>query len=360
MTQTEAQLEAELIDQLNQLGYQRIAIKGENDLINNLRTTLADINGIARFSDDEWQQIISHLTTGTIFDKANTLRDKLPVKFDDGSSRHIYFLSDDPTQNRYQISNQITVDHTTSNGRTSRFDVTILINGLPLVQIELKRRSMEIAEAFHQTRRYSREAYSAGYGLFGFIQLFVISNGVNTRYYANGTKNIEFAFAWADITNKQINEITDFATSFLTPTHLTKMLTQYMILMSTTKSLMVMRPYQIYAVENIIQHINSNNKNGYIWHTTGSGKTLTSFKASQLIMNMPDIAKVLFVVDRNDLDTQTATEFNNFRADSVDSSTNTKTLVRQLGQQHDKLIVTTLQKLNNAISKDHYSDNIAS
>ena len=359
MPQTEAQLEAELIDQLNQLGYQRIAIKGESDLINNLRTTLADINGIARFSDDEWQQIISHLTTGTIFDKANILRDKLPVKFDDGSSRHIYFLSDDPTQNRYQISNQITVDHTSSNGRTSRFDVTILINGLPLVQIELKRRSMEIAEAFHQTRRYSREAYSAGYGLFGFIQLFVISNGVNTRYYANGTKNIEFAFAWADITNKQINEITDFATRFLTPTHLTKMLTQYMILMSTTKSLMVMRPYQIYAVENIIQHINSNNKNGYIWHTTGSGKTLTSFKASQLIMNMPDIAKVLFVVDRNDLDTQTATEFNNFRADSVDSTNNTKTLVRQLGQQHDKLIVTTLQKLNNAISKDHYSDNIA-
>lgn len=356
--QTEAQLENALIEQLNQLGYQRIAIKGENDLINNLRTTLADINGIARFSDDEWQQIISHLTTGTIFDKANILRDKLPVKFDDGSSRHIYFLSDDPTQNRYQISNQITVDHTRSNGRTSRFDVTILINGLPLVQIELKRRSMEIAEAFHQTRRYSREAYSAGYGLFGFIQLFVISNGVNTRYYANGTKNIEFAFAWADITNKQVNEITDFATSFLTPTHLTKMLTQYMILMSTTKSLMVMRPYQIYAVENIIQHINSNNKNGYIWHTTGSGKTLTSFKASQLIMNMPDIAKVLFVVDRNDLDTQTATEFNNFRADSVDSTNNTKTLVRQLGQQHDKLIVTTLQKLNNAISKDHYSDNI--
>nr|WP_309596992.1 type I restriction endonuclease subunit R [Moraxella osloensis] len=358
MPQTEAQLEAELIDQLNLLGYQRFAVKGESDLINNLRTTLADINGIARFSDDEWQQIISHLTTGTIFDKANILRDKLPVKFDDGNSRHIYFLSDDPTQNRYQISNQITVDHTSSNGRTSRFDVTILINGLPLVQIELKRRSMEIAEAFHQTRRYSREAYSAGYGLFGFIQLF-ISNGVNTRYYANGTKNIEFAFAWADITNKQINEITDFATSFLTPTHLTKMLTQYMILMSTTKSLMVMRPYQIYAVENIIQHINSNNNNGYIWHTTGSGKTLTSFKASQLIMNMPDIAKVLFVVDRNDLDTQTATEFNNFRADSVDSTNNTKTLVRQLGQQHDKLIVTTLQKLNNAISKDHYSDNIA-
>ena len=137
------------------------------------------------------------------------------------------------------------------------------------------------------------------------------------------------------------------------------MLTQYMILMSTTKSLMVMRPYQIYAVENIIQHINSNNKNGYIWHTTGSGKTLTSFKASQLIMNMPDIAKVLFVVDRNDLDTQTATEFNNFRADSVDSTNNTKTLVRQLGQQHDKLIVTTLQKLNNAISCLLYTSDAA-
>lgn len=359
MTQTEAHLETALIHQLNGLGYQTIPLKNESDLIANLRTTLATINGITAFSDLEWQQIISHLATGTNFDKANRLRDKFSVKFDNGTSKHIFFLADDPAQNQYQIANQISLDHRKHNGRKSRFDVTILINGLPLVQIELKRRGMEIAEAFHQTLRYDREAYGTGQGLFGYLQLFVISNGVNTRYYANGTKNIEFAFAWADRQNKQINEISDFADVFLNPTHLTKMLTQYMILMSTSKTLMVMRPYQIYAVENIIEHIHHSNENGYIWHTTGSGKTLTSFKASQLIMTMPEVAKVLFVVDRNDLDTQTSREFNHFKADSVDSTSNTKTLVEQMGKQHDKLIVTTLQKLNNAISKEHYSDTIA-
>lgn len=357
-TQSEYQLENELIAQLQGLGYATVTIKDERQLLSNLKTQIERANGLAPLSETEWKQVISFLNTGTVFERAKNLRDQFPVKFDDGSSKHIFFLSDDPSKNVYQVTNQITVDHRDFNGRTSRFDVTLLVNGLPLVQIELKKRGMEIAEAFNQTQRYIREAYWAGQGLFGFIQLFVISNGANTRYYSNGTTGIEFAFPWADVANKDINEIVNFADVFLNHKHLTDMLTQYMVMLETSKSLMVLRPYQIYAVQKIIAHVQNSEQNGYIWHTTGSGKTLTSFKASQLIMKMPDVEKVLFVVDRNDLDTQTSREFNAFKAESVDSTDSTHTLVKQLDQRHDKLIVTTIQKLNRAISSDRYLEHI--
>ena len=356
--QSEYQLENELIGQLQQLGYASVTLKDESQLLSNLKTQVERANGLAPLSTTEWKQVISFLNTGTVFERAKNLRDLFPVKFDDGTSKHLFFLSDDPSKNIYQVTNQITIDHRDYNGRTSRFDVTLLVNGLPLVQIELKKRGMEISEAFNQTQRYIREAYWAGQGLFGFIQLFVISNGANTRYYSNGTTGIEFAFPWADVTNKHINEIVDFAEAFLNQQHLTQMLTQYMVLLETTKSLMVLRPYQIYAVQKIVEHVQNSDQNGYIWHTTGSGKTLTSFKASQIIMQMPDVEKVLFVVDRNDLDTQTSREFNAFKADSVDSTDNTSTLVKQLDQRHDKLIVTTIQKLNRAISTDRYLESI--
>lgn len=356
--QSEYQLENELIAQLQQLGYATVTIKDESALLSNLKTQIEHANGLAPLSETEWKQVISFLNTGTVFERAKNLRDQFPVKFDDGSSKHIFFLSDDPSKNLYQVTNQITIDHRDYNGRTSRFDVTLLVNGLPLVQIELKKRGMEIAEAFNQTQRYIREAYWAGQGLFSFIQLFVISNGANTRYYSNGTTGIEFAFPWADVHNKHINEIVDFADTFLNQQHLTQMLTQYMVLLETTKSLMVLRPYQIYAVQKIVEHVQNSDQNGYIWHTTGSGKTLTSFKASQIIMQMPDVEKVLFVVDRNDLDTQTSREFNAFKAESVDSTDSTHTLVKQLDQRHDKLIVTTIQKLNRAISTDRYLESI--
>lgn len=357
-TQSELQLENELIAQLNRLGYERVTIKDESQLLSNLKAQIERANGLPTLSETEWKQVISFLNTGTVFERAKNLRDQFPIKFDDGSSKHIFFLSDDPSQNTYQVTNQITIDHRDHNGRTSRFDVTLLVNGLPLVQIELKKRGMEIAEAFNQTQRYTREAYWAGQGLFRFIQLFVISNGANTRYYANGTQNIEFTFPWADVSNKHISELVDFAYEFLTHRHLTQMLTQYMVILETSKSLMVLRPYQIYAVQKIVAHVQNSNQNGYIWHTTGSGKTLTSFKASQIIMKMPDVEKVLFVVDRNDLDTQTSKEFNAFKAESVDSTDSTHTLVKQLDQRHDKLIVTTLQKLNRAISNDRYIKSI--
>ncbi|WP_284077681.1 type I restriction endonuclease subunit R [Acinetobacter nosocomialis] len=353
-TQSEQQLENELIAQLQLLGYQRVSIKDESQLLSNLKAQIERANGLAPLSATEWKQVISHLNTGSVFERAKNLRDLFPIKFDDGSSKHIFFLSNDPSKNLYQVTNQITVDHRDHNGRTSRFDVTLLVNGLPVVQIELKKRGMEIAEAFNQTQRYTREAYWAGQGLFSFIQLFIISNGANTRYYANGTPSIEFAFPWADVSNKPMNEIVDFAEVFLNPSHLTQMLTQYMVMLDTSKTLMVLRPYQIYAVQKIVEQVQSSNQNGYIWHTTGSGKTLTSFKASQIIMNMPDVEKVLFVVDRNDLDTQTSREFNAFKAESVDSTDSTHTLVKQLDQRHDKLIVTTIQKLNRAISTDRY------
>lgn len=356
--QSEYQLENELIAQLQGLGYATVTIKDERQLLSNLKTQIELANGLPPLSETEWKQVISFLNTGTVFERAKNLRDQFPVKFDDGSSKHIFFLSDDSSKNVYQVTNQITVDHRDFNGRTSRFDVTLLVNGLPLVQIELKKRGMEIAEAFNQTQRYIREAYWAGQGLFSFIQLFVISNGANTRYYSNGTTGIEFAFPWADVANKHINEIVDFADAFLNHQHLTDMLTQYMVMLETSKSLMVLRPYQIYAVQKIIAHVQNSEQNGYIWHTTGSGKTLTSFKASQLIMKMPDVEKVLFVVDRNDLDTQTSREFNAFKADSVDSTDSTHTLVKQLDQRHDKLIVTTIQKLNRAISTDRYLEHI--
>ena len=356
--QSEYQLENELIGQLQQLGYASVTLKDESQLLSNLKTQVERANGLAPLSETEWKQVISFLNTGTVFERAKNLRDLFPVKFDDGTSKHLFFLSDDPSKNIYQVTNQITIDHRDYNGRTSRFDVTLLVNGLPLVQIELKKRGMEIAEAFNQTQRYIREAYWAGQGLFGFIQLFIISNGANTRYYSNGTTGIEFAFPWADVTNKHINEIVDFAEAFLNHQHLTQMLTQYMVLLETTKNLMVLRPYQIYAVQKIVEHVQNSDQNGYIWHTTGSGKTLTSFKASQIIMNMPDVEKVLFVVDRNDLDTQTSREFNAFKAESVDSTDSTHTLVKQLDQRHDKLIVTTIQKLNRAISTDRYLEHI--
>ena len=356
--QSEYQLENELISQLKQLGYASVMLKDERQLLSNLKTQVERANGLAPLSETEWKQVISFLNTGTVFERAKNLRDQFPVKFDDGSSKHIFFLSDEPSKNVYQVTNQITIDHRDYNGRTSRFDVTLLVNGLPLVQIELKKRGMEIAEAFNQTQRYIREAYWAGQGLFGFIQLFVISNGANTRYYSNSTTGIEFAFPWADVHNKHINEIVDFADAFLNQQHLTQMLTQYMVLLETTKNLMVLRPYQIYAVQKIVEHVQNSDQNGYIWHTTGSGKTLTSFKASQIIMQMPDVEKVLFVVDRNDLDTQTSREFNAFNAESVDSTDSTHTLVKQLDQRHDKLIVTTIQKLNRAISTDRYLEYI--
>ncbi|AMW78100.1 deoxyribonuclease HsdR [Acinetobacter sp. TGL-Y2] len=355
-TQKELQLEEELISQLVQLGYERITLRKEDTLLDNLKQQIQRFNQIETpFSNEEWKQIWYYLSKEiTVFKKAELLRDRCPVSFDDGTVKHLRFISEHAEDNFFQVSNQIIADHRDLDGRTSRFDVTLLINGFPLVQMEVKKRGVAISQAFKQTLDYTKAAYKAGQGLFGFIQYFVISNGVNCRYYSNGTQDIEFAFPWASQNNKAINDINEFTQTFLNPHHTIKMLTQYMVMHQTTQSLMTLRPYQIYAVENMIQHVQTSDEHAYIWHTTGSGKTLTSFKASQLLIKQPDIERVIFVVDRKDLDGQTAEEFNKFRKNSVDSTKNTANLVKQLTAKDNRLVVTTIQKLNNAISKDRY------
>ncbi|EOR10251.1 type I restriction endonuclease subunit R [Acinetobacter sp. ANC 3926] len=359
--QKELELEALLIEQLQTLGYERVQLRNETALLDNLRQKIQQLNKIVKpFSNAEWQQIWHYLSNETtVFKKAELLRNRCPVNFDEGTVKHVHFISEQTQENIFQVSNQIVADHRDLNGHSSRFDVTLLVNGFPLVQIEVKKRGVEISQAFKQTLEYAKTAYKSGQGLFGFIQFFVISNGVNCLYYSNGTQNIEFAFPWADENNKTINDLTQFTAAFLGTQHLTKMLTQYIVMHQSTDSLMILRPYQIYAVEKIIEYVKTAQENAYIWHTTGSGKTLTSFKASQLLIKIPEIQRIIFVVDRKDLDGQTAEEFNKFRENSVDSTTNTANLVRQLRSLDNRLVVTTIQKLNNAISNERYETEMA-
>ena len=246
-----------------------------------------------------------------------------------------FFDSEDWNSNLFQVTNQVTVEGSYKN----RYDVTILINGLPLVQIELKRRGLELKEAFNQINRYQRHSFRANTGLFQYVQIFVISNGINTKYYANNRyQSFQQTFFWADVHNRNITGLTDFVDAFLNPNHLGKMMAHYIVHNETHKILMVLRPYQYYATEAIIEQVRTNQNNGYIWHTTGSGKTLTSFKASQIVMDLPEVHKVVFVVDRKDLDYHTMNEFNSFKKDSVDVTNNTRSLVKQFGDD-TKLIV---------------------
>ena len=273
---------------------------------------------------------------------------------DNGDVKYIEFLNMEHwCQNEYQVTNQVTMEGSYEN----RYDVTLLVNGFPLVQIELKRRGLELKEAFNQTGRYHKHSFWAGNGLFQYIQVFVISNGVNTKYYANNKhQSFKQTFFWADEDNKNITRLEDFTKEFLEPCHLSKMITKYIVLNEAEKILMILRPYQYYAVEALINRVKDTDRNGYIWHTTGSGKTLTSFKASQILMKLPDVSKVVFVVDRKDLDYQTSKEFNSFSKGSIDGTDNTKKLVSQFEDPSCKLIVTTIQKLNTAIFKERYKE----
>lgn len=353
-TQSEQILEELLIQQLSSNGYDRIIIKDEKDLLANLKTQLEKHNN-KTFSDNDFKQILNHLNkTNNVFEKAHILRDKFSFRNDNNELIYVEFINMDYwCQNEYQVTHQITNEGTYKN----RYDVTILINGLPLVQIELKKTGLELKEAYIQIIRYQKHSFWANSGLFNYVQLFVISNGVNTKYYSNfGNKKPDFkqTFFWTDENNNRISKLEDFANTFLEKCHLSKMITKYIVLHDTDKALMVLRPYQFNAVEKIIDRVKNSNKNGYIWHTTGSGKTLTSFKASQILSQLPKVDKVVFCVDRQDLDYQTAKEFNAFKPDCVDMSKNTKTLVDQFNDVNNKLIVTTIQKLYNAITKEHH------
>ena len=351
-TQPEQALEDSLVKQLTDLGYEYVQIRDEGDLLTNLREQLEKHNKVD-ISDSGFEQILNHLNKGNVFDRAKILRDKVRYKKASGEIIWLNFLDvENWCQNQFQVTNQISVEGRYKN----RYDVTILVNGLPLVQIELKRRGLELKEAFNQTNRYQRHSYTSSYGLFSYIQLFVISNGVNTKYYANNRRqSFKQTFYWTHPDNTRISQLAEFTEVFLDRCHVSKMICQYTVLHQTDKVPLVLRPYQYYAAEAIIDRVKNSTKNGYIWHTTGSGKTLTSFKTSQVLINTPNVHKVVFVVDRKDLDYQTTKEFNNFSAGSIDGTDNTAALVRQFSGD-TKLIVTTIQKLNTAISKKYHQD----
>lgn len=347
--QSEYELEQALIEQLKGNSYETVTINNDQQMLDNFRAILnerhADKLDGEPLTDKEFQRLLTMINGKGIFESARILRDKLPLKRDDESEVYLSFLDTrNWCKNKFQVTNQVAVE----DKYKARYDVTILINGLPLVQIELKRRGVDINEAFNQVMRYRKQNFT---GLFRYIQMFVISNGIETRYISNNDGEIfkSHMFYWSDKNNKRINTLSDFADSFLRPCHLAKMISRYMIINETDKLLMAMRPYQVHAVEALINQATETANNGYIWHTTGSGKTLTSFKTSQVLSEQEDIKKVIFLVDRKDLDSQTEEEFNKFSKGAVDKTNNTQQLVRQLNDKSLPLIVTTIQKMSKAI-----------
>lgn len=358
-TQKESALEEGLIKTLIDNSYERVIIKEEENLKDNFRLQLEKHNakklaeyGRSRFTDEEFDKILIHLEGGTRFEKAKKLRDLYPLDIEDGKRIWVQFLNTQNwCQNEFQVANQITIE----GRKKCRYDVTILINGLPLVQVELKKRGVELKEAYNQIQRYHKTSF---HGLFDYIQVFVISNGVNTRYFANNPNGgYKFTFNWTDAENHPLNELNVFANFFFDKCTLGKIISKYIVLHESDKTLMVLRPYQYYAVEKIIDRVANTNKNGYIWHTTGAGKTLTSFKAAQLVSELDGVDKVLFVVDRHDLDTQTQSEYEAFEPGAVDGTDNTYQLIKRLSG-NSKILITTIQKLNCAVTREYYNKHL--
>lgn len=387
--QSEAVLEKEFIRLLGEQGYEYLPIHTEADLISNLRAQLEKLNHY-HFTDSEWAHFFNECIANKnddIVAKTQKIQDDYiqVLKRDTGESQNIELIDKDNIHNNFvQVINQYVEE---GGNYDTRYDVSILVNGLPLVHIELKRRGVQLKEAFNQINRYQRDSFWAGCGLYEYVQIFVISNGTNTKYYSNTTRanhlkeqepggrnkskktsnSFEFSSFWADSNNKVITDLLDFTKTFFSKHTLLNILTKYCVFTSE-KMLMVMRPYQIAATERIIQRINvagnykfygSIKGGGYIWHTTGSGKTLTSFKTAQLASRLPYIDKVLFVVDRKDLDYQTMKEYNRFEEGAADGNTSTAVLQRQLenkdknGGYHDyRIIVTTIQKLSIFVQKN--------
>ena len=346
-----------MLQTLLDLGYEKASIPDEAALLSNFKNKISQHNLIKHLSnkplsDNEFDRLLISLGGKGVFNSAYNLRQLQPLIRDDGSQTYIELINQNEwCKNIFQVTSQITVNAR----RVNRYDVTILINGLPLVQVELKKRGMQLKQAFNQINRYKSESYT---GLFKYVQLFVISNGVDTKYISNDdTKlNYNFAFFWTDEKNNRINNLSEFTKSFLSPCHISKVISRYMVVNQTEKKLMVMRPYQIFAVEKLVERATETRNNGYVWHATGSGKTLTSFKLSQILENQEDITKVIFLVDRKDLDAQTLSEFNKFQQDSVDMTNSTKKLIEQLRDTTKRLLITTIQKMNNAIKNPRYTE----
>ena len=353
--ESESKLEDRMINQLIKQGYQYIKINEVTELERNFREQVNLHNrGELKFkdlSDKEFERLMVKISGKGVFQSAKELRQKQAIQREDGSIVYIeLFNTKDWCKNTFQVTHQTTVE----GKYTNRYDVTILINGLPLVQVEIKRRGIDMKEAFNQIKRYKRHSY---FGLYKFIQLFIISNGVYTKYFANGDQelNYGFTFYWTDVNNERITNLEQFCLFFLDRCHIGKMIARYMIINETEKMLMVMRPYQVYAVENIVSRALDTNNNGYIWHTTGSGKTITSFKTSQILSLESSINQVFFLVDRKDLDKQTLDEFNKFDPGCVDMTNQTDKLIQQIKDSTKPLIITTIQKMSNACSNQKYA-----
>lgn len=379
--QSEAALEKEFIRMLTEQGYEYLTINDSDALVSNLRTQLEILNDY-KFSENEWTRFfnsnIANNNEGIVEKTRKIQEDHIQVlKKDDGTSRNIYLIDKKNIHNnRLQVINQYVEN---DGNYDNRYDVSVLVNGLPLVHIELKRRGVALKEAFNQINRYQRDSFWAGSGLYEYVQIFVISNGTNTKYYSNTTReshikeqvsskskskktsnSFEFTSYWADATNKPINDLVDFTRTFFSKHTLLNILTKYCVFTSE-ELLLVMRPYQIVATERILNRIevSSNYKKmgtleagGYIWHTTGSGKTLTSFKTAQLASKLDYIDKVLFVVDRKDLDYQTMREYDRFEKGAANGNRNTKILQKQIEDDNTRIIVTTIQKLSEFVKRN--------
>ncbi|HFR3771044.1 TPA: type I restriction endonuclease subunit R [Streptococcus suis] len=368
--QTEADLERELIADLRQQGYEYLNyVTTPEALLGNLRLQLEELNRV-RFTDSEWQRLMDEYInkpSESLIDRTRKLHDDYIYDFifDDGHIQNIYLWDKKNIQrNKVQVINQMKQAGTSAN----RYDVTILVNGLPLVQIELKKRGVAIREAFNQVHRYSKESFNQANSLFKYLQIFIISNGTDSRYFANTTKreknSFDFTMNWALKNNDPIKDLKDFTATFLTKQTLLNVLINYSVF-DTNNTLLIMRPYQIAATERIIWKIRSaiasktksgTETGGYIWHTTGSGKTLTSFKAARLATEMDEVDKVFFVVDRKDLDYQTMKEYQRFSPDSVNGSNSTAGLKRNIEKADNKIVVTTIQKLNNFMSSEAHHE----
>ena len=363
--QSEAELERNMIDNLVSQGYEKLIIKSNDDLYNNLKIQIEKLNGIS-FSVDEWNRfLLEYLDTPNdgMIEKTRKIQENhvYDFIFDDGHLKNIKIIDKKNIHNNFlQVINQVSQKGNSHN----RYDVTILVNGLPLVHIELKKRGVNLHEAFNQIHRYSKESFNSENSLYKYVQIFVISNGTYTRYFANTTaqnkNNYEFTCEWADAKNKVIRDLEDFTKTFFEKRVILEVLTKYCVF-DVNNTLLIMRPYQIAATERILWKINSSYEakkagkteaGGFIWHTTGSGKTLTSFKAARLATELNFIDKVFFVVDRKDLDYQTMKEYQRFQPDSVNGSKDTKELKRCIEKDDNKIVVTTIQKLNEFIKKN--------
>ena len=364
--QSEFDLERELVGDLKNLGYEYLPdVKNSSALLSNARTQIEELNNI-HFLDSEWERYVQTYLdkpSDTMDDKARKIHDDYicDFVFDDGHIQNIYLIDKDKLlRNKVQVIRQFEQTGTHQN----RYDVTILVNGIPMVQVELKKRGVAIREAFNQVHRYSKESFNSEHSLYKYLQVFVISNGTDTRYFANTTKrnknSFDFTMNWAKSDNSLIKDLSDFTQTFFQKNTLLNILFTYSVF-DTTNTLLVMRPYQIAATERLLWKIKSSyiaknwsctESGGYIWHTTGSGKTLTSFKAAQLATRLEFIDKVFFVVDRKDLDYQTMKEYQRFSPDSVNGSESTAGLKRNIEKDDNKIIVTTIQKLNNLMKSE--------